>query len=319
MSSLPALHHVYSSIKGYKTLYMSYELKPIQSRIEEYSRGVAGLCTEGRMFNTFIINDVYRCYSRVFQAGVDYFGRPRHCMHTIFVRRAYIAGIPFMPPLAFEVGNFIDPATNLQDLGAHSFADIALQPDQLEAAFDALTIEALDFPGAAGLYKALVAARADATVYAIIGAPADIQNIARLLAIVPRTVTQDLNVFYNYDVTGTAFCAEGIRLCLYPSRNKRTLPAGTPSCVNLVTGEETDIRLDEEGEQMTVDNLWSETDMGRRRANLADVKDYLKQLDLRSANAPAETAPDSAEPSKAVGSETFIGRDATFGGHGLRR
>ena len=54
MNNRAALHHVYSSIKGYSTIYISPSLEKHREKLELYSRKMGGIITEGFLVNSFI-------------------------------------------------------------------------------------------------------------------------------------------------------------------------------------------------------------------------------------------------------------------------
>jgi len=277
MSNIPVIHHVYSSLKGYCTLYMSISDKQMQNRLEEYCRSVAGVLTEGLLFNTFNLDTTYRCFSKVFQAGVDGVGRRRYCIHTILIERSHVEGIPFFSPLTFSLNSFLKENVTLESIGSHSFPELILDPDHYKNKFKSINLEMLDFPGAAGLYKALVATGTGA-IYVVIDNMMDIKKIDQLLYIVPDDIKNRLNVFFNiaeFDPDHT-----GISLSIQPSWEKKKLSVNDQPCINLCNGDELNVKLTDMEELMTVDNLWSVTDQKTRENNLHAIKEFIKRLEL---------------------------------------
>ena len=77
----------------------------------------------GRSFN---FKDTFRCFSRVFQAGVDKFNRRRYCIHSILLEQSALAAIPFASPLTFGARNFLKSNVNLKEINEYSFPEIEI-------------------------------------------------------------------------------------------------------------------------------------------------------------------------------------------------
>lgn len=113
-------HHVYSSLGGYKTLYVSRELDgPFREEVEELVRQVYTTLQRTTLYLAFVRGD-YHWWIKAFFHGSDHVGRPRKCVHTILVSRRELENIPFFSPLDLDGDQlFIDVQAPLENVFGH--------------------------------------------------------------------------------------------------------------------------------------------------------------------------------------------------------
>ena len=119
-------HHVYTSVQGYRTQYVSPELpEQVVTGLEDLAQRtyphvraqsiqgfvrMGGAEARGRP-------SVGMCLVRAFQYQTDQSGRPRACVHTIYIPEEEVARHPFLNPLGDPDRLFMEHTDSLNSLG----------------------------------------------------------------------------------------------------------------------------------------------------------------------------------------------------------
>jgi hypothetical protein len=114
MVEIPLRHHVYSSLRGYRTIYCSPEI-PAETRtlLDETARKCQRPASGG--LSAFVsLGGGLAGAIRGFPHGVDHVGRPRVCVHTVIVAEEQLARIPLFTPGAFPPELFMNDGMDLQ-------------------------------------------------------------------------------------------------------------------------------------------------------------------------------------------------------------
>lgn len=115
MIEIPLRHHVYSSLRGYRTLYASPDLDGETRMLLDT---LAGKCRTagagGPVSGYFDLTGRSCCAVRGFEHGVDHVGRPRLCIHSLIFRDEDLARIPFFSPAALPPSLFANDGMDLQ-------------------------------------------------------------------------------------------------------------------------------------------------------------------------------------------------------------
>ncbi|MHC4664153.1 MAG: hypothetical protein ACYS8W_21020 [Planctomycetota bacterium] len=109
----PALHHVFSSHRGYRTLFASPELaENTVHTLESYAGRIYQQAGAEPEYDIFELPGRIHCIAKRFHAGADHVGRPRNCVHTVLLDGNDLERIPgFNPFFVFlqDVGFFLEP------------------------------------------------------------------------------------------------------------------------------------------------------------------------------------------------------------------
>ncbi len=131
------MHHVYSSMGGYRTIYASPKLPPAAlSKAEEVARKLYPKVGTRPQMGYYRAADGWSAALRGFPAGTDHTGRVRTCIHTIFMRDQDLARVPWFNPFDIPDDLFMDEEEDLQDLSGQ-LKPAWLMGDTAAAAADA--------------------------------------------------------------------------------------------------------------------------------------------------------------------------------------
>jgi hypothetical protein len=132
---IPVYHHVYTSVQGYRTQYASPQLKPdIVARFEDLARRVYPRVAALPVRALFRLGEddprgapcLGMCLVHAFPYQTDSSGRPRACVHTVYVPPSEVREHPFLNPLHAAEDLFMGPADALTGLSGRL-------PDRLDA------------------------------------------------------------------------------------------------------------------------------------------------------------------------------------------
>ena len=110
-------HHVYSSMKGYRTLFSSPELPPdVAARAEEIARKLYRIVGTRPEHGFYHAGEGFAASLKAFHFGTDHAGRARTCVHTVFLRESELARLPGFSPLDLVDDLYLPEDTNLDYL-----------------------------------------------------------------------------------------------------------------------------------------------------------------------------------------------------------
>lgn len=147
MAKLTLYHHVYTSISGYKTVYVSPELKPdVVRALEAFSDTLYPRVRQHTLRSLYHPSPDHICISRVFRSSADHAGRRRSCVHNILFSKSELLDLRYVNPFAFPESLFLktapEPAQVLSlkrtlprhlDLGSPSPDDLKIDENILNA------------------------------------------------------------------------------------------------------------------------------------------------------------------------------------------
>lgn len=115
MIEVPLRHHVYSSLRGYKTLHCSASI-PAETRsvLDLLARRFQTAVGRSPVAGFFGLGQGLSCAVRGFPHGVDHAGRPRVCVHSVVFAEADLARLPFFRTTSVPSAIFATDAVELQ-------------------------------------------------------------------------------------------------------------------------------------------------------------------------------------------------------------
>jgi len=112
-------HHVYSSQKGYRTLFSSPELPAeVAARAEEIARKLYRIVGTRPEHGFYRAGDGYTASLKAFHFGTDHAGRARTCVHTVFFREDDLSRLTGFCPLDLPDDLYLPEDTNLDYLSS---------------------------------------------------------------------------------------------------------------------------------------------------------------------------------------------------------
>ena len=117
MPSVEIYDHIFSSIGGYKTLYMHEALSDeVKEQLKRWAQLWIEISSKKTQWFSRPFNE-YWLMGKVFPAGVDHAGRPRNCVHSILVSFNDIqATWRSFNPLEIPKEWFFGPGINLETI-----------------------------------------------------------------------------------------------------------------------------------------------------------------------------------------------------------
>jgi len=138
----PARHHVFTSLRGYRTLYSSPEIpREMLDSLESYANRVCMRASAEPEYDIFDLPGGILCIAKRFRAGADHVARPRNCVHTVLLARADVDAITGFNPffvLLQEVGFFLGPDFEPSTVADHLPRAFLCSEDEFVALLDAL-------------------------------------------------------------------------------------------------------------------------------------------------------------------------------------
>lgn len=135
-------HHVYSSLAGYRTLYSTPGLPPeCVQNAEAFARRCYRLVGRRPLRAHFRPAPGWGASVRALQFGTDHVGRPRTCVHTIFLRDEETVRHPWYSPFQVPDSLFLTDGIDLQYVAQElapswDAEDLRLRPDAILERFD---------------------------------------------------------------------------------------------------------------------------------------------------------------------------------------
>jgi len=110
-------HYVYSSLGGYRTLYVSPTMpRDLVRPLEGLAKQIYRTAARRQVLGWLRPSDEVAILVKAFQNGTDHAGRPRTCVHAAAIALADAAGFPFFSLLALPEDVFLPPDAQLQSL-----------------------------------------------------------------------------------------------------------------------------------------------------------------------------------------------------------
>jgi len=111
MGEIQLLHHVYTSISGYKTVYSSPEIKPnVLTALEAFSDTIYPRVRQKTLRSIYHPSPEHICISRVFRSSADHAGRQRSCVHNILVSKKDLFESRYINPFELPESLFLNTA-----------------------------------------------------------------------------------------------------------------------------------------------------------------------------------------------------------------
>jgi len=114
---LPVYHHVFSSLKGYKTIYKSHGLSEgLVKILEEFAVRAYSAPGEKDFFLCIKDSGDNWVLSKLFDAGSDHVGRQRYCVHSIYIFQEDIKEWPGFHPFLLQHELFLNESARMENL-----------------------------------------------------------------------------------------------------------------------------------------------------------------------------------------------------------
>ncbi|TET37925.1 MAG: hypothetical protein E3J72_04340 [Planctomycetota bacterium] len=137
-----ASHHVFSSHRGYRTLFASRELpEEVKNFLENYASRVYQRASAEAEYDVFDLPDGALCLAKRFRAGADHVGRPRNCVHTVILNREDIREIRSFNPffvLLQDAGFFLETDFEINTIADHLPSAFMCANDEFDGLLDIL-------------------------------------------------------------------------------------------------------------------------------------------------------------------------------------
>jgi hypothetical protein len=150
MSKLKLHHHVYTSIGGYKTVYVSPELdRRVVRALEAFSDTLYPRVGQQTLRSLFHPSPTHVCISRIFRSSADHAGRRRSCVHNILFTKSDLFDLRYVSPFSFPGSIFLataPEATQVPSLGRRLKTELELG----EPSISDLKVDAGRLSGAIG-------------------------------------------------------------------------------------------------------------------------------------------------------------------------
>lgn len=181
-------HYVFSSLGGYRALYVSQTMPPgIVPALESFARGVYLAAQRREILAWLRSDDGLWCAAKAFPNGADHVGRSRSCVHAIVCDPDEVAGHAFFSILSLPSKLFLSAESSLQSVANELVARFD-PPVPVRPSFG----EGVTKDCVSALLSLMLSPEAGATV---IDASGEALRIVRSLAwVLPPTVREQLTV-----------------------------------------------------------------------------------------------------------------------------